>query len=68
MALLGRFAYNLSEQDWLFVLVFVDDLHLAAGGRNRWLAIWRFLVALEMVGVPFSPKFRGGFPDGLCWY
>ena len=48
MALLGRFAYNLTEQDWLFVLVFVDDLHLAAGGQNRWLAIWKFLVALEM--------------------
>ena len=69
MALLGRFAYNLSEQDWLFVLVFVDDLHLAAGGQNRWLTIWRFLVALEMVGVPFSyPKFRGGFQMDYVGY
>ena len=62
MGLLGRFAFNLTEQDWLFVLVFVDDLHLAAGGQNRWLSIWRFIVALELVGMPFSyPKFRGGF-------
>ena len=69
MALLGRFAYNLSEQDWLFVLVFVDDLHLAAGGQDRWLTIWRFLVALEMVGVPFSyPKFRGGFQMDYVGY
>jgi hypothetical protein len=69
MALLGRFAYNLTEQDWLFVLVFVDDLHLAAGGQNRWLAIWRFLVALEMAGVPFSyPKFRGGFQMDYVGY
>jgi hypothetical protein len=40
----------------------VDDLHIAAGGRNRWLTIWKFLVAMEMVGTPFSyRKFRGGF-------
>ena len=69
MALLGRFAYNLTEQDWLFVLVFVDDLHLAASGQSRWLAIWRFLVALEMAGIPFSyPKFRGGFQMDYVGY
>ena len=59
MGLLGRFAFNLTEQDWLFVLVFVDDLHLAAGGQNRWLSIWRFIVALELVGMPFPTRNSG---------
>jgi len=62
MGLLGRHALNLSRNDWVFVLTFVDDLHIAAAGTNRWLAIWRFIVALELVGAPFSyKKFRGGF-------
>ena len=62
MGLLGRHALNLSRNDWVFVLTFVDDLHIAAGGTNRWLAIWRFIVALELVEAPFSyKKFRGGF-------
>lgn len=62
MGLIGRFGLNILGNDWVFVLIFVDDLHLAAGGSNRWLSIWTFLVAMEMVGVPFSfHKFRGGF-------
>ena len=62
MGLLETHALNISGLDWLFVLTFMDDLHLAAGGGNRWRTIWRFLVAMEMVGTPFSDKkFRGGF-------
>ena len=48
--------------DWFFALIFVDDIHMASGGENRWLALWRFIALLEMVGLPFSfHKFRGGF-------
>ena len=48
--------------DLLFVLCFVDDLHMAVGGATRWLTLWRFLVVMEMIGVPFSyHKFWGGF-------
>lgn len=62
MGLLGRHALHLLGNDWIFVLTFVDDLHIAVGGQNRWLTVWRFLVAMEMVGTPFSyKKFRGGF-------
>ena len=62
MGLVGRLGVRISASDWLFVLCFVDDLHLAVGGNTRWLTLWRFLVVMEMVGVPFSyHKFRGGF-------
>ena len=47
MGLVGRHALNVMGKDWIFVLTFVDDLHIAAGGKNRWLSIWRFLVAME---------------------
>ena len=69
MGLLGRHALYLSGKDWLFVLTFVDDLHIAAGGKNRWRTIWRFLVAMEMAGTPFSyKKFRGGFTVDYVGY
>lgn len=62
MGLIGRFAFAISLQDWLFILTFVDDLHIAVGGQNRWLTFWRVIACLEMVGVPFSyKKFTGGF-------
>ena len=62
MGLLGRHALNLLGTCWIFVLTFVDDIHIAAGGRDRWTAIWRFVLAMEMAGTPFSyKKFRGGF-------
>ena len=69
MGLLGRHALNILGNDWIFILTFVDDLHIAVGGRNRWLSIWRFLVAMEMVGTPFSyKKFRGGFSVDYVGY
>ena len=62
MGLIGRFGLHVSANDWLFLLCFVDDIHLAVGGDTRWLSLWRFRVIMEMVGIPFSyHKFRGGF-------
>ena len=40
----------------------MDDLHIAVGGKNRWLTFWRLVACLEMIGIPFSyKKFTGGF-------
>ena len=69
MGLVGRHALNLMGTTWFFVLVFVDDLHLASGGPDRWINIWRYIVALELVGTPFSyKKFRGGFTVDFVGY
>ena len=62
MGLVGRFALNATLDDWFFALIFVDDIHMASGGVNRWLSLWRFIILLEMAGLPFSfHKFCGGF-------
>ncbi len=62
MGLIGRFGLQILANDWIFTICFVDDLHIAVGGQSRWLSLWRFLVIMEMVGIPFSyHKFRGGF-------
>ena len=69
MGLVGRFRLQILANDWLFILCFVDDIHLAVGGNNRWLTLWRFLVIKEMVGIPFSyHKFRGGFQSGYVGF
>ena len=48
-------------QDWLFILIFVDDMLIAAGGSDRWLTIWRIIACFEMCGAPFGyHKFKGG--------
>jgi len=39
MGLIGRFGLNVIQNDWMFVLIFVDDLHIAAGGVHRWRSI-----------------------------
>ena len=62
MGLVGRFALSALLDDWFFALIYVDDIHMASGGGNRWLSLWRFITLLEMAGLPFSfHKFRGGF-------
>ena len=69
MGLVGRHAMNLLGNAWVFVLVFVDDFHIASSGQNRWLNVWRFIVGLEMAGTPFSyKKFRGGFTVDYVGY
>ena len=69
MGLLGRHALNLLGTCWIFILVFVDDLHIASGGNQRWKQIWRFIATMEMVGTPFSyRKFRGGFTSDYVGY
>lgn len=35
MGLIGRFSLALCMKDWIFLLTFVDDLHIAVGGENR---------------------------------
>ena len=59
--IIGRLAYKISFRDWLFILIFVDDMLVTAGGKDRWLTIWRVIACFEMCGAPFGyHKFKGG--------
>ena len=59
MGLLGRHAINLLGKSLIFILTFVDNLHIASGGKDRWGQIWRFIAAMEMVGTLFPTKSSG---------
>lgn len=38
------------------MLIYVDNLLLTAGDRHRRLSLWRALVCLALLGVPFAYK------------
>eukprot|EP00435_Cladocopium_sp_Y103_P049214 s1608_g14.t1 len=43
-------------------MIYVDDLHGVFVGHNKFLFLWIWLLAYEMVGTPFGyHKFKGGY-------
>eukprot|EP00435_Cladocopium_sp_Y103_P010529 s2776_g2.t1 len=65
--LIGRFVGFIMGIRWFMHLSFVDDLHGAFAGKNKYLylSVW-VLLAFEMVGTPFGyHKFRGGVETGF---
>jgi len=66
IAALGRIPAYLSGQDWLFELIYADDLLSIACGPNMWLSLLITLTMWLLMGTPFSwKKFRGGL--SLDW-
>ena len=66
MGLLGRHAIYLLGTGWIFLLAFVDDLHIASGGGQLWRQIWRFIAAMEMIGNP-SQAYSRRTMLGIGW-
>ena len=60
--LIGRFVMYCTQDNWLLHMIYVDDLHGAFIGQHKFWLIWVWLLAFELVGVPFGyHKFHGGF-------
>ena len=60
--LIGRFVMYCMQDNWLLRMIYVDDLHGAFIGQHKFWLIWVWLLAFELVGVPFGyHKFHGGF-------
>eukprot|EP00435_Cladocopium_sp_Y103_P055965 s367_g18.t1 len=60
--LIGRFVGYLFHQRWFMQMIYVDDLHGAFVGAEKFLNVWVWVLAYELVGVPFGyHKFKGGF-------
>ncbi|CAE7367716.1 unnamed protein product [Symbiodinium natans] len=61
IGLVGRLAFRVLLDTFIFMLIYADDLHVVSGGRERWINIWMMLALLSMQGTPFSDhKWRGG--------
>eukprot|EP00435_Cladocopium_sp_Y103_P002248 s5620_g1.t1 len=61
-ALVGRFVGHLMMDHWFLHLVYVDDLHGVFIGPSKYMMLWIWVLAFELVGTPFGyHKFRGGY-------
>ena len=59
--LLGRFVGYMFHQRWMMQMIYVDDLHGAFVGRDKFLHLWIWVLAYELIGTPFGyHKFKGG--------
>ena len=68
-ALVGRFVGHVMGAAWFLHLVYVDDLHGAFTGASKFLHLWVWVLAFELVGTPFAyHKFRGGFSSEFVGY
>ena len=68
-ACVGRYVGNLFHNQPLFQLVYVDDLLGTFIGVRKFLNLWIWLLAFELVGTPFGyHKFSGGFAANFVGY
>lgn len=67
--LIGRFVGYIMGCRWFIQLSFVDELHGSFVGRNKFLYLWVWLLAFEVIGTPFGyHKFRGGVETEFVGY
>ena len=67
--LIGRFVGHMFHKRWLMHMIYVDDLHGAFVGCEKFLHLWVWVLAFEMVGTPFGyHKFKGGFASEFVGY
>ena len=68
-ACIGRWVLRIIAFLWNMQLVYVDDLHIVAAGRDKFATLWMILLAYEIVGTPFSyHKFVGGVAVDFIGY
>ena len=67
--LIGRFVGHVMGMRWFLHLTFVDDLHGVFVGRDKFVHLWVWLLAFELIGAPFGyHKFRGGLETEFVGY
>ena len=68
-ALIGRFVGYMMQTTWFLHMIYVDDLHGVFVGERKFLNMWIWILAFEMVGTPFGyHKFRGGFASDFVGF
>ena len=69
MGLIGRFTGYIMGSRWFMQVIYVDDLHGSFAGHRKFLHLWIWLLAYELVGVPFGyHKFKGGLSSDFVGF
>ena len=53
MALIGRYVGHLMGTHWFLQMVYVDDLHGVFIGERKFLHLWIWVLAFELIGTPW---------------
>ena len=68
-SLVGRFVGYVFHSQAFFHQVYVDDLHGTFLGQRKFVNLWIWLLAFELIGTPFGyHKFSGGFAANSVGY
>ena len=69
MALIGRYVGHLMGTHWFLQMVYVDDLHGVFIGERKFLHLWIWVLAFELIGAPFGyHKFKGGLVSNFVGF
>ncbi len=69
MALIGRYVGHLMGSHWFLQMVYVDDLHGVFIGERKFLHLWIWVLAFELIGTPFGyHKFKGGLVSNFVGF
>ena len=59
--LVGRLVARILQQERVYQVIYVDDLHLVSTGLRKFLVLWIAIATYEVLGTPFAyHKFSGG--------
>ena len=69
MALIGRYVGHLMGTHWFLQMLYVDDLHGVFIGERKFLHLWIWVLAFELIGTPFGyHKFKGGLVSNFVGF
>ena len=69
MGLIGRFVGHVMGSRWFMQVIYVDDLRGSFTGAWKFLHLWAWLLAFELVGAPFGyHKFKGGLSSDFVGF
>ena len=67
--LVGRLVARILQQEWVYQVVYVDDLHIVSAGFRKFLVLWLAVATYEVLGTPFAyHKFSGGLSCQFVGY
>ena len=68
-ACIGRFVGHIMQSAPFWHLVYVDDLRGVFVGERKFLLLWIWILAFEVIGTPFGyHKFKGGFASDFVGF
>ena len=67
--LVGRLVARVLQDEWIYQVIYVDDLHMVSTSLRKFLSLWLAIATYEVLGTPFAyHKFAGGLTCQFVGY